>query len=101
MSAPECDKCGKAYHPGQSCLQAKRLKMLAQIGDAFEVQDKRIAELEKALKTIAYTGTDCAAADYPESFYRGQLQACIATAACAFAKLEGNRQSQLPPTKSQ
>ncbi len=49
---------------------------------------KRIAELKEALETIAFTGTDCHPADHQESFYRAQLQACIATAARALAKLK-------------
>jgi hypothetical protein len=43
-------------------------------------------ELRAALREVMLTGTDCAPADDPASFYRSQLHSCIGTAARAIGE---------------
>jgi hypothetical protein len=46
----------------------------------------RRRELRAALREVMLTGTDCAPADDPASFYRSQLHSCIGTAARAIGE---------------
>lgn len=58
-------------------------KTLAECENANARELARIAQLEQALREVAFIGTDCAPAMHPESFYRSQLHRAIGIAARA------------------